>query len=248
MQPHRWPTHLLKPVFLCALGAGLSACALQSVKKEEQPTVQTPPEITQLEQTIGRQKNRIMQLELRLLAERAETQRLSSAQEMTIQEVVRVKAKLRSRNSKAETVANLAEVKLAIEGLQAKGSGNLLAERLERAQQYVAMSEAALEENNYDGASYLISKAKYALRTSMSSPSESSQGDSGTHSFSLPVRLMVTTRSNVRSGPGTDTKVLDQVSSGKSVSATGYRGLWVRIERENKDSGWIHYSLLKASL
>ena len=189
-----------------------------------------------------------MQLELQLVAKQSEITRLSSAQEQAVQELVRLKSKLRSRNSKAETVANLAEVKLALQAAQASGAGRQRDDGLKRAQQYIAMSEAALEENNYDGASYLIGQAKYSLRTSIEPPGEDPEGDSKTSHFALPVQMTVTRRSNVRAGPGTDSEVLATLDSGTSVSATGYRGLWVRIQRRKESTGWIHYSLLESHL
>lgn len=248
IQPQRWLTRLSKPILLCLLTAGLSACALQSITEGEELAAQASDEVVRLEETIGQQKSSIMQLELQLLARQSEIKRLSSAQEQVIQEIVRLKSKLRSRNSKAETVANLAEVKLALQSAQTKDSRHLRGDGLERAQQYVAMSEAALEERNYDGASYLIGQAKYSLRTSLESRGGRSEGDSDANSFSLPVRMTVTQRCNVRAGPGTDTKVLAKLNSGSSVLATGYQDLWIRIQRKDETTGWVHYSLLKADL
>lgn len=243
-----WRKCLSKSIFLCVLVTGLSACGLQGVKVGPEDHSRQPSQVTQMQETIGQQANRIMALELRLLAKQSEIKRLSSAQEQAIQEVVRVKAKLRSRNSKAETVANLAEVKLAMQGLQAKNSGDLQVKALKRAQQYVAMSEIALQEGNYDGASYLIGQAKSSFRSAIASPYERSEGNSNTNSFSMPVRMMVRQRCNVRAGPGLERKVLSQLNSGTSVLATEYRGLWVRIRINDELSGWIHYSLLKANL
>lgn len=239
---------LPKPIFLCLLVIFLSACTQQRINDGGEPALQASAEAARLEEAVARQKNRIMQLELRLLARQSEIQRLSSAHDQAVQEIVRVKSKLRSRNSKAENVANLAEVKLALQSAQAVDSGDVQVEAMERAQQYVAMSEVALEERNYDGASYLIGQAKSSLRTSMASPDERSEGNRNTHSFFQPVRMTVTLRCNVRAGPGTDTKILTQLNSGTSVLATGYRELWVQIQTNDEITGWIHYSLLKAGL
>ncbi len=251
IQLHTRLSGLSKPVLLGLLIAGLSACAPPVVKEETKPPapvseVVVQDEVVQLEKILDQQNSSIMQLELQLLAEKSEIQRLSSAQEQAIQEIVRLKSKLRSRNSKAETVANLAEVKLELQGRQTKASKGHRGDGLERAQQYVAMSEAALEKRNYDGASYLIGQAKYALRTSTASRGERSEGDDDVVRFSLPVRMTVTKRSNVRAGPGTTQKVLVQLNSGSSVLATGYQDLWVRIQRKDDTIGWMHYSLLKA--
>ena len=158
--------------------------------------------------------------------------------------MVRVKAKLRSHSSKAETVANLAEAKLALKGAQANKTGRLPANVLERADQYLAMSETELKSENYAGASYLIGQAKSSLQAENTSPGEPSQGSDDLTAFSLPVRMVVRQRCNVRAGPGLDTRVLYQLNAGKTVSATGYQGLWVKIRRDKRSAGWIHFSLL----
>lgn len=244
----RWRLRLLKLIFLYLLVASLSACALRVVKDAEEPAVQTPVDAAQRDATIRRQRSHIMQLELRLLSKQSEIQRLSSAREQAIREVVRVKAKLRSRYSMAETVANLAEVKLRLQSIKMKGRADYQVEGLKHAQQYIAMSEVALDERNYDGASYLIGQAQSYLHTSMDLPVESSERNSKTHEFSPPIPMTVTQRCNVRAGPGTDQKILTQLRSGASVLATGYRDLWVRMQRKDGTIGWIHYSLLKAGL
>ncbi len=247
-QLHRWVTHLPRSVLACLLAASISACALEELEQEpaevEEPTEQIQAEVVQLAETVRQKNTRILELELRLLMKQSEIRRLSFAQEQAIQEVVRAKAKLRSRNSKAETVANLAEVKLTLEGAETRGNRVLQSEGLERARQYIAMSEAALEEHNYDGASYLIGQAKSSLLTSAVSSDESSQGNSDTYNFFLPVRMTVTQQCNVRAGPGTDKEVLAQLTSGTPVLAIGYEELWVRIQREGEAAGWVHYSLL----
>lgn len=248
MQSSHWPLRLPKLIFLYLLVAGFSACALRGVNDAGEPAVRTSADAAQRDATIRRQKNRIMQLELQLLSKQLEIQRLSSAREQAIQEIVRVKAKLRSRSSKAETVANLAEVKLRLQSIELNDRADYQVEGLKRAQQYIAMSEAALDEENYDGASYLIGQAQAYLRTSMDVPGKSSESDSKTHVFSPPIRMTVTQRCNVRAGPGTDQKILTQLHSGASVLATGYRDLWVRIQRPDSTTGWIHYSLLSAGL
>ena len=240
MLPPYWITFLIA-------ATGLSACQLQDVKDGDSAPVHAPERLARLEQTLDRQKARIMELELRLLAEQSEVRKLSSSQEQAIQEVVRVKAKLRSHNSKAETVANLAEAKLALEGLRTKRSGALHANALQRADQYLSMSETALKSGNYDGASYLIGRANASLHATNIASDEDRESNSNLTTFALPVPMTVGQRCNVRAGPGLEKKVLYRLNAGKAVSATGYRGLWVQIRGTDKTAGWIHYSLLKGN-
>lgn len=237
-----WPAG----IGLALIAASLAACQPQWLRDEE--TVRRQDiQIAQLEDAVGRQKTRIMELELRLLSKESEIEKLSATQEQAIQEVVRVTAKLRSRNSKAETVADLAEVKLALDGLQTKMGSDSQSPSVERARQYLSMSKEALESGNVDGASYLIGQAKSSIRVAGSSSDEHAEDDGNMTAFSQPVSMTVVRKSNVRTGPGLDKKVLYQLDPGVSVSAVGYQGLWVRIQDTDESAGWIHYSLVKAT-
>lgn len=246
-QPNQRLSLLPKRIALLTVAAALSACQLQGFKKEKQATLRPATPMSRLEATVALQRARIMELELLLLAKQSEIHKLSSTQEHTIQEVVRVKAKLRSRNSKAETVANLAEVKLTLESLQAGKGQNLQAKPLERARQYISMGEAALENGNYDGAFYLIGQARASLAAADTNPEEHLESNAKRTVFPLPVPMKVTQRCNVRAGPGLEKKVLYRLNAGAVVLATGYRGLWIQVKGGNDTKGWIHYSLLKTS-
>lgn len=237
--------HVGQGICLVLLAIGLAACQPQGLKDEEAAARQDV-RLAQLEDALDRKNTQVMALELQLLEKRSEIEKLSATQEQAIQEVVRVTAKLRSRSSKAETVADLAEVKLALDGLQARKRGAIQRPSIERARQYVTMSEEALESGNFDGASYLIRQAKASIRVADFSSDERAEDDSDTTVFPEPVLMTVTRKSNVRAGPGLDKQVLYQLDQGRSVSATGYQGLWVRIDGSNGSTGWIHYSLLQA--
>lgn len=247
IQLFRHRTRLIKPLAVCLIVSSLSACALQDLTGDKASSMESPASVSRLQETIRQQRSRILALELRLVAQQSEIKRLSSAQEQAIQEIVRVKAKLRSRNSKAETVANLAEVKLALQGLDSEKIADFQTEALSSAKQYVAMSESALQEGNYDGASYLIAQAKSSLRAATTSPDERQKSNQA-NSFSVPVVMTVLKRGNVRKGPGMERRVLTQMKPGSRVMATGYQGAWVRVRLTDETSGWIHFSLLKADI
>lgn len=227
----------------------LSACQLQPSRDAADAAPLSAAQRAKLEKTVAVQQNSIMALELQLLAERSEVQQLAYAREQAIQEVVRAKAKLRSRNGKAETVANLAEVKLTLESLRAGGGARLQTASLDRAAKYIAMSEAALADGNIDGAAYLAGQARVSLDAANVRPSRQSPGSGDIAHFSAPQRMTVGQRSNVRAGPGNRHQVLYQLDAGSVVRATGYRRLWVRIiGDDDRPDGWIHYRLLDARL
>lgn len=49
---------------------------------------------------------------------------------------------------------------------------------------------------------------------------------------------------NIRSGPGTDNKILFTVEKGIPFKVIKRKGRWLHIEHADKDKGWIHNSLV----
>jgi uncharacterized protein YgiM (DUF1202 family) len=49
---------------------------------------------------------------------------------------------------------------------------------------------------------------------------------------------------NIRSGPGTDNKILFTVEKGIPFKVIKRQGRWLHIEHADKDQGWIHDSLV----
>ena len=49
---------------------------------------------------------------------------------------------------------------------------------------------------------------------------------------------------NIRSGPGTDSKIIFTVEKGIPFKVLESKGSWIRIEHADGDTGWIHKSLI----
>ena len=66
----------------------------------------------------------------------------------------------------------------------------------------------------------------------------------GETQFALPIRVKVSSRGNVREGPGTNFGVVYAVDSGNMLIGYSYVEDWVRVADDQGRSGWIFRSLL----
>jgi len=197
--------------------------------------------ITSLESEISVQARQSQELQLQLAEQHSRNQQLQHLREQAVQEVVRAKARLRSRHSRAETVANLAELKLELKNAESKKLDNRQQNLVRRARHYLNVSETALEENNYEGSSYLMGQARQYLVQMKSPGSDKITSDS---SFPVPVTMKTRKLCNVRKEASLKSKVLFQLTPGSEVSAIDRKGLWVKIKTPENQTGWAHFSLL----
>ena len=251
--------------FTPLLVASLALAGCASPPEEMGSVVECPPqipqqdprlplaekEITDLKAQVSRLKKEALaqtkqsqELQLQLAERHSRILQLQLALDQAVQEVVRAKARLRSRNSKAETVANLAELKLELKNAEEKARNSRQQALVHRAGQYLHMSEAALEENNYEGSSYLMTQARHTLARVESPKSDKLNPESA---FPVPVTMKTRKLCNVREAPNLKSKVLLQLSPGTEVSAIDREGLWVKVKTSEGKTGWAHFSLLKVS-
>ncbi len=95
-----------------------------------------------------------------LLEKRAQIKKLTERLEEVILEVVRVKAKLRSLESKAEAASNLAEAEIALQALKAKRNKWKDDPTFSKADQLTTLSALEFKKGNYGGTRYLTVQAK----------------------------------------------------------------------------------------
>jgi len=197
-------------------------------------------EIAKLKQHSAVQKRHNLELQLQLLEKQSVVALLLQTHNQAIQEVVRAKARLGSRHSKAETVASLAELKLSLKNAESKKTGAQPRIPL-RARQYLTMAEAELEKSNFEGASYLMDQARRSLAWMKPGTGITNQDSA----FPVPLKMKTKGPANVRSGPNRKQRVLFQLNDGSEVSALDRNGLWVQIKTTDGKTGWVHFSLLK---
>lgn len=228
---------------------GLGACAGSGTTVASTPppadtvyvrTVDTirvaEPRDTVHEQLAGR-------LQMELLEREAEVADLRQKLDDAIREVVRTMARPQTVATRAEAASAMAEAELAYQTLRKRpGSGLVSLE----AKRLLDQSSGEFTKSNYAGAIYLANQAKKIARSV--SALGSGDGESpvaGEVPFATPIPLIVTTRSNIREGPGTEFPVRLTLDQGVTVRGISYAGDWIRVADEAGAGGWILGALLE---
>lgn len=197
-------------------------------------------------------QERATRAELRLLEKEAQIEelqrRFDEQQQLldaTINEVVRAKAKLRSVESKAEAASEIAEAEIALNALGDLSRGADSPEH-HKGMELLDRSGDEFEKENFGGSIYLTSQAKAIIRQGQMRLRGREQLDTvaGEVAFGSPLLLQVTSRSNVRDGPGLEFRVSTTIERGTSVIGYSYIESWVRVKLEDGSNGWIHQSLV----
>ncbi len=216
----------------------VSGCSVRERIEQQQPSLYEQ----QLEERNRELSLEVEKLEKKLLRKQGEINQLVLSRQHVTQEVVRTKAKLRSHSSKAETVANIAEVRTVIQSVAGKTLTERQKSSVHDAEQMIALSVDALEAGDIDGAFRLSNKAQVLVQ-----PIRSVHGDiKNGHDvvFITPQAMKAVKDCNVRMAPGM-TKVLFTLESATEVKALAYVKKWIQIETEDNQKGWIYYQLLE---
>jgi hypothetical protein len=232
----------------------LVACAIHQKKNAPDPRYnELQATLAKREASLKEMENKLAKIKLRLLEKDAQVlkleERLNSQQVMfdeAILEVVRAKAKLRSLESKAEAASEMAEAEIAVKALQIQLKSREPDPDVIKAQQLLKMSAREFKKENYGGALYLTSQAKGHIRANQMRIGglEKIEPVKGEILFTQPVPLKVLTTSNLRRGPGLQSKILTKLDKGTTLIGYSYKGEWVRVTSEDGTSGWIYQTLV----
>ncbi len=201
-------------------------------------------ERSRLEKSLKKSRERNRELKLELLDRTALVHQLEAEKERAIEAVVQAKARLRSRQSKAETVANLAEMKLALQQAAEESSGSNSEQTLSQARDLLDMAEQTLNEENLEGASYLMSQARELIGSARNQGTSTTGHRQGEILFPVAFGLTVRRKGNVRLKPGLQSEVLFQLNAGDDVLVLGRRGHWLHVRTADNRTGWMHFNLL----
>jgi hypothetical protein len=167
-----------------------------------------------------------------------------------IVDVVRSKAKLRSMESKAEAASTIAEAEIALKALQNRAASSdwVALDEIAIAEHLLAMSADEFNAHNYGGALYLANQAKGRVRTAQDRLSSMANTPSslGETAFAQPLPLKVLKKSNLRSGPGLEHKILAQLEKGTLIVGLSHKERWIQVEAPGEMTGWIYRPLVGA--
>jgi hypothetical protein len=184
---------------------------------------------------------RAARLELQLLERDAVIDSLTARLDEALQEVVRTMGKLQSVATRAEAGSAMAEADVALQSITSSGRDSPESRQASRLMQ---QSAAEFKRQNFGGALYLANQAKAAMRTQWRAGSKLSNMRPGEIPFSVPVKLRVSGRANVRSGPGTNFAVSFTADPSGTLLGLSHLGDWIRVTNDAGTEGWIARSLI----
>ena len=224
------------PVFSCYLDD--REAALEHDKAAE----------ARLQAKLAEQTGATKALQLQLLIRQAEFNQLQLSRDRAVQDVKRANARLRSVESKADAIADIAEAAVMIRNARVT-SGDEPQPALIHAEKLLEESRQALQSGDVSDASYLASKAsELALPEVPTAELEHTRPSNQAETvFATPLVMRVIKHSNIREQPTGESNAMFQLAKGTLVDAFGYNNLWVRVAAEDSEEGWIYYRLLEAA-
>ncbi len=219
----------------------LSSCTAKKKLETYQPSVYEQ----QLEEENKKLLSEVEKLQQELAGKQDEIKKLILAQQHTTREVVRSKAKLRSHSSKAETVANIAEVKTMLKAASEKAMNEELRQLILDTEQTIALSVAALNKGDIDKAFNLSNKAQQLIQPVRTQQGKNLFNNGADIVFVDPLLMKVTKTCNVRTDPGMQNDILFTLKSGTEIKALAYVENWIQVTSETKGKGWVYYQLLE---
>jgi hypothetical protein len=186
-------------------------------------------------------ESRVARLEIQLLERDAQIGELESRLEEARDQVVRAMAKLQTASSRAEAASGMAEAELAIQSRQRAGGAQANTD-VAQAKRLMQQSTEAFNKGNYGGALYLANQAKLVAGPARAPGGERSVR--GEVPFASPVTLKLTSKGNVRDGPGPNFKVSFTLDGGAVVTGYSYTEGWIRISDQTGRGGWVSRSLI----
>ena len=233
---------LLRLLFtLLAVAAIGSACQPKSLKSPGPRVARDTVAVRDPEQD-----KRIARLELQLLARDAQIEDLQAKLEDTRAEVVRAMAKLQSVASRAQAASAMAEAEVAIQTMKSSSPQQDPPPEADQVMRLVRQAATEFDKQNYGGSLYLANQAKtlassYRGRLAVAGRESARPGETP---FAVPLKLVTTTRGNVRGGPGTGFPIVFAADSGTTLTGYSYADAWIRISDDSGRGGWIFRTLV----
>ncbi len=237
--------HLLHFFLLVCLLALLAGCAsTEKTAKMEGQIADLQKENSQLAAEIIEAKNITAKLEMELVEKQSEISGLKSVQAGQEQEIVHKMLPIPVSSERAEAVTYLAEVKTEIDAArEIEKSGN--EQIFGQADALFDQTKAELIKKNYDAACLLASQAMELIRSLQISVALQKGSKSSPYTeFIAPLQLELVKRSTFRTQPSMSGTVIDTLEPGTTVTASGYKGNWVKVRIGEGQTGWIYFNLL----
>ena len=232
----------MRYLFLFLVAIVLTSSCTQSTKHPGQrPTPVVHDTVTVRDPDLDK---RLARVELLLLARDAQIEDLQAKLEDARAEVVRAMAKLQTVASRAQAASAMAEAEVSLQSMKASAAEE--PPEAEQVTKLVRQSATEFDKQNYAGALYLANQAKtlassYRGRLSLGNREVARPGETP---FAVPIRLKMTTRGNIREGPGTGFPISFAAEAGTMLTGYSYADEWIRIRDEGGRTGWVFRNLV----
>jgi hypothetical protein len=191
--------------------------------------------------TISVLTKRISVLDLRLLERDAQVEDLQSRLDETRIAVVKARSQVQMANGRAGAASGMAEAEVALRSLRAIAPAQY--PDVQQATRLLRQSGQAFDQQNYGGAIFLAGQAKTVALTATSRLGAGNRlrtARTGEAPFTIPIRLKVTTASNVRDRPAATAPVVFPVTPGVALTGLSYVEDWIRVTDDRRRTGWIN--------
>jgi hypothetical protein len=161
-----------------------------------------------------------------------------------LEELVRSQASVRNVQSRAFAVSRIAEVRVELQSWR-KRPDPALADRLDRASNFLDRADRALAEENVGGAAYLAERASELVRQVRTIAEIRGGSESELIPIVPPRTLEVLAPANLRKDASAESQRMGSVEVGTRLVAIARRGDWFQVQVEGKEPLWIHRRLVR---
>ncbi len=163
---------------------------------------------------------------------------LSRDLELTENEIIRLKAKLRGLDSKAEASSAIAEARIFMNRYQEQRGRTA---NLARCEELVERAEQQIVEENYGAAAFFAQKAQDLLQDRRRSGGPETAGDRPPSKKQYTVRAATV---NLRAEPRTSAAIVGKAAKGDVLTAVAARGDWLKVTL-GEVTGWVYRRLVE---
>jgi len=160
-----------------------------------------------------------------------------------VDEVVRVKARLKSLDSRAEAASSLAEAEIALRTIKRNSNEQTTQPEIKTAEELLFAADQEFKKENYSGSLYLSNRIQSVV------PLIKNDGveipfSKDEYRYKIPLKLKTNARSNLRQGPGLNYEILTIIERNETLIGLSTQDRWIRVQTENGQNGWIYYQLV----
>lgn len=161
-----------------------------------------------------------------------------------LEELIRSQANALNVQSRAFAVSRIAEVRVELASFRA-GRDPALADRLDRAEEFLDRADRALEQDNVGGAAYLAERASELVRQVKTVAEIRSTEPTELIPIVPPRYIEVSAVANLRKAPSVNSVRVGTVEPGTRLRAVARQGEWYQVQTEGGEEAWVHRRLVR---